>query len=51
MYLDGVVIYGIIVVIATAAVVVYATKYMVKHIRDDLHKHPGSDDMTAGHKS
>ncbi|WP_317933418.1 hypothetical protein [Halioxenophilus sp. WMMB6] len=40
MYIDTVVLSGIIVVVATAAVVIYATKFMVSHIREELRKNP-----------
>ncbi len=38
MYIDSVIISGVIVVILTAAVVIYASKYMISHIRKDIEK-------------
>lgn len=40
MYFDTVILSGIIVVVATCAVVGYAGKYMVQHIRSELKKQP-----------
>jgi len=38
MYFDSVIISGIIVVVLTAAVVIYASKFMLNHIRDEMKK-------------
>ena len=43
MYIDSVIISGIIVVVATTAVVVYAGKYMISHIRQELKNAPPED--------
>lgn len=40
MYIDSVIISGILVVVATTAVVIYAGKYMLTHIRDEMRKMP-----------
>lgn len=47
MYFDNVILFGLVVVILTAAVVVYATKYMLQHMKEDAAKHP--EELT-GHK-
>ena len=51
MYIDSVIISGIIVVIATTAVVVYASKYMISHIRQELKNAPSDEatGQTTGH--
>ncbi|WNO07691.1 hypothetical protein [Teredinibacter sp. KSP-S5-2] len=38
MYLDDVVIAGLFIVVATCVFMVYATKYILKHMREDEEK-------------
>ncbi|GAB2189582.1 hypothetical protein [Sessilibacter sp. MAH2] len=49
MYFDTVILSGIIVVVATCAVVVYASKYMIQHIRTELKKEPQQEVIKNHH--
>ena len=40
MYLDAVVVFGLVIVVLTCAIVIYLSFYAYKHIKADIESHP-----------
>ena len=47
MYLDSVVVLGLVIVALTCAILVYVGVYAYKHIKADITAHPADSELTS----